>query len=356
MDRENCRKYLRRIDLFESFSDQDLDLFADDMDEVSCAAGTIIFEEGDPGLEMYILLDGELEILKTGRIIATIKPVEPVGEMAVIDRMPRSATVQAASDCLLLKISAANFREVSLRSDSLLSMMRALSRRIRQDSERIARDYEKANIIIHDMKNTLSTFVLIDLLGRQVSGDSAARIIASMEKARDGLAEMMEEALAAARHVVRPLVHESSSLVDLLEDMRATDFQAHPELADRTIKLNLNDDLPLCSFNSLAIRRVILNLVLNGVQASRAGQPISISLEQYGRLARLSIIDHGLGIPDKLKPHIFNRQITTKEKGTGLGLLSCARIIEQHGGSLDFSSEYGRGTTMTFFLPLILTN
>ncbi len=352
MDKELCRKYLRRIDLFESFTEQELDLFSEGLKEFSCSAGTVIFYEGDPGQEMYILLEGELEVLKTGRAIAAIQPVEPVGEMAIIDQLPRSATIQATTDCLLLKITADHFQQVSLRSDSLLSMMRALSRRIRQDSERIAQDFEKANILIHDMKNILSTFVLVDLLWRKVTDGSADRIINAMAKARDGLAEMMEEALAAARHLARPLVTETASLVDLVKDMQLTDFSSHPDLAERMIESDIDETLPLCSFNVLAMRRVIMNLMLNGAQASRSSDPITLQLQQHGNLVRLSIVDHGVGIPDKLKPHLFSRQITTKDSGTGLGLLSCARIMEQHGGSLDFNSEYGQGTTMNLYLPM----
>lgn len=345
-------EYLRRTDLFESFSDEELARFAAPLRETSCVPGTVLFNEGDPGQEMYILLEGALEIMKCGRLIATIEPVESVGEMALIDAMPRSATVRAVAPCLLLAVSADLFQTVVLRPQSLLAMMRVLSRRIRQDTERLAEDFQQANILIHDMKNILSLFMYLDILPGKVNHERGDRMISAMLTARASLATMMDEALAVARHMARPWTMARASLPELLREMAEEDFQGHPDLASHLITLEVADDLPDFVFNRLAIRRLVVNLVLNGVQASEPGQGVAVAADRVGGLARVRVMDHGRGIPAELRTKIFHCQFTTREQGTGLGLLSCQRIVTAHGGTIEFASEAGSGTTVSFYLPL----
>ncbi|OIP50538.1 MAG: hypothetical protein COX17_01045 [Deltaproteobacteria bacterium CG23_combo_of_CG06-09_8_20_14_all_60_8] len=345
-------EYLRRADLFESFSDEELARFAAALLETSCAPGTVLFSEGEPGREMFILLEGVLEVMKGGRLIASIQPVESVGEMALIDDMPRSATVRAVAPCLLLAVSADLFQTVALRPQSLLAMMRVLSRRIRQDTERLAEDFQQANILIHDMKNILSLFMYLDALPGKVNHERADRMIGAMLTARASLATMMDEALAVARHMARPWTMARDSLPGLLREMAEEDFQGHPDLAQRPITLTVADDLPDFVFNRLAIRRLVVNLVLNGAQASEPGQGLAVAADRVGELARVRVMDRGRGIPEELRTKIFHCQFTTRDQGTGLGLLSCGRIVAAHGGTIEFASEAGSGTTVSFYLPM----
>lgn len=343
---------LRRTDLFESFSDEELGRFAAAMVETSCAPGAVLFTEGEPGQEMFILLEGALEIMKGSRLIATIQPVELVGEMALIDDMPRSATVRAVAPCLLLAISADLFQAVVLRPQSLLAMMRVLSRRVRQDTERLAEDFQQANILIHDMKNVLSLFMYLDVLPGRVNHERGDKMVSAMQTARASLATMMDEALAVARHMARPWTVARGSLPALLREMAEEDFQGHPDLANRPITLEVADDLPDFAFNRLAIRRLVVNLVLNSAQASAPGQGVAVAAERVGDQARVRVIDHGRGIPEELRHKIFQCQFTTRDQGTGLGLLSCGRIVAAHGGTIEFASQTGSGTTVSFCLPL----
>ncbi len=343
---------LRRTDLFASFSDEELARFVAAAHEISCAPGTVLFTEGEPGQEMLILLQGVLEVLKGGRLIATIQAGEVVGEMALIDDMPRSATVRAVAPCLLLVVSADLFQSVVLRPQSLLAMMRVLSRRIRQDTVRLAEDFQQANILIHDMKNTLSLFMYLDALPGKVNHERGERMVNAMRTARGSLATMMDEALAVARHMARPWTMASGSLPGLLREMVEEDFQGHPDLAQRQITLTMADDLPDFVFNRLAIRRLVVNLVLNGAQASEPDQGLAVVADRVGDLARVRVIDQGRGISEELRTKFFHCQFTTRDQGTGLGLLSCGRIVAAHGGTIEFASEAGSGTTVSFYLPL----
>jgi CRP-like cAMP-binding protein len=84
-------------------------LFKNAQDIVTIAAGGIIFEEGDPGSEMYGIVDGEVELRTSDRIVATLGVDDVFGEMAVVDASPRMATAVATTDTVLAVIDKRRF-------------------------------------------------------------------------------------------------------------------------------------------------------------------------------------------------------------------------------------------------------
>ena len=102
------------------------------------------------------------------------------------------------------------------------------------------------------------------------------------------------------------------------------------------------------------IKQVLINVLLNAVQASPAGCEIKVEAgrEDNGETYLIKITDHGPGIPADVMEHIFDPFFTTKDKGSGLGLPISVRIIENHGGTLEISNEQGGGTTAAIRLPL----
>ena len=86
-----------------------MDLFAVEEDPRTCEAGEIIFREYDMGAEMYVILEGEVELRIGDKIVDTMGPGEPFGEMALIDQAPRTATAIAKTDCKLAVISEKRF-------------------------------------------------------------------------------------------------------------------------------------------------------------------------------------------------------------------------------------------------------
>ena len=353
MDLQERSACLRSIDIFQSFSDEELARITGAISEFYCEPGTVLFSEGQGGREMYILLTGQLEVLKANRVITVINPVDSVGEMALIDEMPRSATVRAVSACQLFSVSERLFNDVALNPSSLLSMMRALSRRVRRDTERIAQDYERANILIHDMKNLLSTFLYLDILKRKVEPELVERMIVPMKKAQANLAVMMEEALAHAKQIYRPPAMLTGSLASLLAEMAVGEFALHPDIQNRQVQVDLADNLPEFAFNQLEIRRVILNLVLNGAQASDPQEAITIAVGLEAGQLHVRVIDRGQGVSPELRKKIFHTQVTSKPQGNGLGLLACRQIVERHGGRLYYEpSSDVQGSVFHFYLPV----
>jgi signal transduction histidine kinase len=99
------------------------------------------------------------------------------------------------------------------------------------------------------------------------------------------------------------------------------------------------------------LRRALLNLVRNAIQATPAGGRVELTARADGEFVRLSISDTGKGIPEAEREKIFQPFFTTKEKGTGLGLAFVREIVADHGGMLDIDSAVGRGTTFVVSLP-----
>ena len=121
------------------------------------------------------------------------------------------------------------------------------------------------------------------------------------------------------------------------------------------VSLDLADGVPTIQADSEQLRQVILNLVLNGLEASRERPaPVHIQtryLEARG-LVELRVTDSGCGIPSEDLERVFIPFFTTKQQGTGLGLAVCQRIIHNHSGSIYPESRLGEGTAFVVQLPL----
>ena len=97
---------------------------------------------------------------------------------------------------------------------------------------------------------------------------------------------------------------------------------------------------------------MLLNLLLNALQAIDANGKITVTVKPQGATAVVEVADNGRGIsPDHL-PNIFRPFYTTKGDGTGLGLSLARRIVEDHHGRIDVTSAVGKGTTFAVILPL----
>jgi two-component system, NtrC family, sensor kinase len=104
------------------------------------------------------------------------------------------------------------------------------------------------------------------------------------------------------------------------------------------------------------MNQVFLNLIVNAAQAIEAEGTITIRTRQEGECVHISIADTGKGIPAELRPRIFAAGFSTKPIGEGTGLgLSITReiVVDSHGGTIDFESEPGKGTTFHVRIPIV---
>jgi signal transduction histidine kinase len=149
---------------------------------------------------------------------------------------------------------------------------------------------------------------------------------ASTERARIHLGEILDEAWNIAKYYKRT--------------------------KDRIVTLRVPPDLPvLCGVRDQLVQ-VFLNLVLNAIDATGKGGRIDVTAAQHGSRLLVTIGDDGAGIAPAHEERIFQPYFTTKKHGTGLGLFVTRKMVIDHGGTVEFSSQPGEGTVFRVFLPL----
>jgi signal transduction histidine kinase len=120
------------------------------------------------------------------------------------------------------------------------------------------------------------------------------------------------------------------------------------------LETHLCRDIPGLLIDRHMMEQVLMNLILNGVQAMKTGGILTIRTFIKEGCCFVEVKDTGCGIPASVLPRIFDPFFTTKNEGegTGLGLSVSMGIIERHGGKISVDSEVGRGTKFTLSLPL----
>lgn len=166
------------------------------------------------------------------------------------------------------------------------------------------------------------------------------------------ISDLITELLSFARSPTRALRPvDLNDVVDRVVTLLAAEARKHHiELARE-----LAENLPSVRADSDQVKQILINLVLNAIQATRPGGVVTITTRAvlHGNimLAQFSVSDTGAGIPEDQLEHIFDPFFTTKDKGTGLGLAIVHQIVMEHGGSISVDSKPGVGTTFLVDLP-----
>ena len=133
---------LRNVPLFAHLNLDQLDAVAAFLEEQFFLAGEVVVREGDPGDHLYVLVEGEVDAVKdrgTPRehLLNSMQPPSYFGEIAILDRSPRSATVVASTDVRVLRLAGDRFRELILQSPEIaFEVLRVLTSRLRRSDER----------------------------------------------------------------------------------------------------------------------------------------------------------------------------------------------------------------------------
>ncbi|MDX9702616.1 MAG: ATP-binding protein [Candidatus Auribacterota bacterium] len=128
-----------------------------------------------------------------------------------------------------------------------------------------------------------------------------------------------------------------------------------PEIQEAGIRLeyDMPSGQPLFLYDDELIFQALHNVVKNAVQATPSGGIISITIENMkDNYCKITVKDTGKGIPNELLNKIFDPYFTTREEGTGLGLMIVRRIIDAHGGNISVMSEEGKGTLVELKIPI----
>ncbi len=209
---------------------------------------------------------------------------------------------------------------------------------------------QMAASVAHEIKNPLASVkgafeILSDESTPQADRDEFKETAIKEIRRIDGtISEFLEFA--------RPRQSKLQKL-DLSETVRASlkQIEVHASKAGLQLVDRIHDNIHIHGDRE-KIHQVILNLLINAIQASPAGSAIEVHLDTADRKAVVSIRDHGKGMNPEELARIFEPFYSTKPSGTGLGLAIVKGIVENHRGEIAFDSAPGHGTTVTITFPV----
>jgi two-component system, NtrC family, sensor histidine kinase HydH len=114
----------------------------------------------------------------------------------------------------------------------------------------------------------------------------------------------------------------------------------------------ISPHLPEVFLDPLRLKQVLLNLLLNAIEASPEGESVGLDLYHKRKNIIIDVRDHGCGLPPGKKEEIFSPFFTTKSKGTGLGLPIAKKIVEAHEGMLEVLENPAKGVTFRVIIPM----
>jgi len=222
-----------------------------------------------------------------------------------------------------------------------------------QVSERLAALGRITAGVAHEVKNPLNSMRLwLENLKESLPAEmdtNAMQAVQVLDKEIDRLDAVVKRFLDFTRPMEVRL--EATQLADILREVVEV---AQPQLRKSKVEVAqlLPIDVPEVYVDRALLKQAVLNLVLNAVEAMPSGGKLQLMLSRRGEMAEISVGDTGKGIPPENKQKIFQLFFTTRPGGSGIGLASTFRIVQLHNGSIDFTSEVGRGTTFRIELPL----
>lgn len=243
------------------------------------------------------------------------------------------------------------FNEMIQQLDENRTEIETLHKREMARAEHLATLGELAAGLAHEIRNPLAGIAgVVDIMGKELPANSPSR--------------------AVIGEVHREILHIQAILNDLLSYARPRPPNFHPANLNTTVEQAVelsrqqvrtkpiqvqfepNATLPLVEHDPALVQQVILNLILNGIQAISGTGEVRVALMRDHDFVMVDVADNGRGISAEALPKIFKPFFTTRKEGTGLGLSLANSIVQSHGGRIEVTSTIGKGSHFTVCLPL----
>ena len=290
-------------------------------------------------------------VLALGLAVAWLLAARITGRLA---RVAAAAGPIAGGD-LTGRVEVEGTDEVADLARAFNQMVEGLaeSRRRLVETERLAAVGQLAASVAHEVRNPLSGARLtVEMLQRKAAGDGRsaggdAEALGVVRAELDRLDFVVDELLTFARPA--PLARERADLALLAREgvalLARQAAHAHVRVEVDAPEAGLEAEVDPRRF-----KQVVVNLALNGIQSMPRGGTLSLRLAREAGRAVLSVADTGTGLSEDARAHVFDAFYPTKAGGAGLGLAITKRLVEEHGGTIDFETG-ARGTTFRVALP-----
>ena len=285
-----------------------------------------------------------------------LKPLSDVIDEALRSRddvRPRDVSIAREGRELHLAIMATPLRRDDGGADGVVLVFDDVTPLIR--TQKVAAWREVARRLAHEIKNPLTPI--------QLSAERIRRHLSSAPEPTHALVEECTSTIVEEVESLKALVDEfsqfarmpaprtvSTDIRDLLNDVLSLYQGIFPNVE---IRRTFADSTPKVSIDPEQIRRVMINLIDNAIEAMEQRGTIEIETQHdpTNNLVRIVVADDGPGIPASERDKLFLPYYSTKRRGSGLGLAIVRRIVAEHGGSIDVSDNTPRGTRFAVELP-----
>jgi two-component system sensor histidine kinase PilS (NtrC family) len=217
-------------------------------------------------------------------------------------------------------------------------------------AERLATVGQLAAGVAHEIRNPLASISgSIELLRQAPQSEDDRTLMAIVHREIQRLNVLIGDLLDYANpRPSQPIDFDLGTLVT--ETLQVAKSEA--AFADVELASEVDSPLVICA-DPAKLRQVVWNLVRNASDAAVAGgKHVRVEARGVGKDALITVADDGPGIAKDVVARIFDPFVTTKKKGTGLGLATCHAVISEHGGRIDVETEAGKGTKMIVTLPV----
>lgn len=275
-----------------------------------------------------------------------------------VTREALESTMTFAQQAGLAIQNASMYQELKVFSQQMEEKIQKTSADLRKTEAQLIRSEKLAALgqlaagIAHEIRNPLTSInILIHSMTENLAPETAHREdLKVIEEEIQRINEIVEQFLRFARPA--PPLFRQTEIIAVFDEILQL---LKPQLERQKIAVNRDfNALPSITLDREQMKQVVLNLLINALQAMPEGGRIDLGARvlEDNRWMKLSIQDSGIGIsPEDLKK-LFDPFFSTKEGGIGLGLSIAHRIIDQHHGKIEVESHPGEGTTFHLWLPL----
>ncbi len=232
--------------------------------------------------------------------------------------------------------------EIAVLADTLNDMREAIKKRDEQMQMMLSG-------IAHEVRNPLGGMSLfVGLLQEEVENDQARAHVNRINNELEYLSRVVTDFLNFARNKP-PQITKADAKAELEQVLGLCIAEAREK--NVSIELDVANEVRSVYWDIQQMRRAVMNLVKNSIQACQQGGEVKIRMNENGDRILLFITDNGCGIDEDNQENIFKPFFTTRQKGTGLGLALVKKTIEEHGGKIELLRTDEQLTTFMITLP-----